>query len=55
MKLLKPDPKYYALPANWRYVDANSTDIKKTFRRVRERMLLEAKAAAPKVRELKRK
>lgn len=55
MKMLQPDPKYYKLPANWKYTDANSTDIKKTFRRVRERMLLEAKTAAPKVRELKRK
>lgn len=55
MKMLQPDPKHYTLPPNWKYVDANSTDISKTFRRVRERMKAEAKVTAPKVKEFKRK
>lgn len=55
MKLLKPNPQYYELHPDWKYVPSGSTDIRKTFRKIRERMAAELRKSQPKVRELKRK
>jgi hypothetical protein len=55
MRLLQPDPKIHQLDKDWKYVPSNKTDIRKTFRRVRDRLAEEAKFKPAKVRELKRK
>jgi hypothetical protein len=52
MKLLPPNPIHYQLHHNWKYVPSVSTDIKKTFRKIRENMKHQ-KLKSSKVREFK--
>lgn len=58
MKLLRPNPIHYELEANWKYTPSSSTDIRKTFKRIREklnaeRIAMEQKFKPNKVREFK--
>ena len=54
MKLLQPNPIHYALRQDWKYVPSVNTDIRKTFRRIREKMA-QQKLQQSKVREFKTK
>ena len=54
MKLLPPNPIHYQLSPDWKYVNSGATDIRKTFRRIRERMA-QQKLKPSKVREFKAK
>lgn len=38
MKLLLQNPIHYVLAPGWKYVPANKTDIRETFRKERERL-----------------
>lgn len=38
MKLLPMNPIHYVLSADWKYVPAGQTDIRKTFKRIREKL-----------------
>lgn len=53
MKLLPPNPVLYQLRPNWKYVPSQSTDISKTFKRVRE-FLAQQKTKPSKVKEFKK-
>lgn len=52
MKLLQPNPIHHALATDWKYVQSGSTDIRKTFKRIKEKIALQ-KTAPTKVRQLK--
>lgn len=54
MRLLPPDPKHYTLGKDWKYVASNKTDIRKTFKRIREQLAAEAALKPNKVKEFKR-
>lgn len=54
MKLLPQNPLHHQLSADWKYTKSDKTDIKKTFKRERERLLLERQKPS-KVRELRAK
>lgn len=55
MKLLPQNPVHHQLAPNWKYVPSEISDIRKTFKRVRERMIAESKAKPSKVREIRTK
>lgn len=52
MKLLAPNPIHLKLSSDWKYVRSDKTDIRKTFKRERDRLILEQKKPS-KVRELR--
>lgn len=56
MKLLRPDPKHITLSSDWKYVTSSKTDIRKTFKRERDRLVnieMQQKSKPNKVRELR--
>jgi hypothetical protein len=55
MKLLLQNPVHHQLAPDWKYVRSDKTDIRKTFKRVRERMIAEQKTKPNKVREIRAK
>lgn len=54
MKLLQPDPIHHTLSPDWKYVQSGKTDIRRTFKRWRDRIAAEEKVKPNKIRELKR-
>lgn len=54
MKLLQQNPIHHQLANDWKYVSSGNTDIKKTFKRIKEK-LAEKKAAPTKIRQFKAK
>lgn len=52
MKLLQPNPVHHSLATDWKYVQSGNTDIRKTFKRIREKIALQ-KTAPTKIRQLK--
>lgn len=54
MKLLQPNPIHHTLSPDWKYINSGKTDIKKTFKRWRDKLAAEEKAKPSKIRELKR-
>lgn len=55
MKLLRPDPIHHQLASDWKYVTSGKTDIRKTFKRIRDKLMIMQKAKPNKVRELRTK
>jgi hypothetical protein len=58
VKLLKPNPIHHQLSPDWKYIQSGSTNIAKTFKRIREKIAsekleLEQKRTPNKVREFK--
>jgi len=55
MKLLPPNPIHYQLSPDWKYVNSGATDLRKTFRKIRERIAADKKKTEPKSRQLRTK
>lgn len=55
MKLLPQNPVHHQLASDWKYTRSDKTDIRKTFKRQRERVITEQKMKPSKVREIRAK
>lgn len=54
MRVLAPNPVHIQLQSDWKYTKSDKTDIRKTFKRERERLLAEQNKPS-KIREFKTK